>query len=57
VVEELKKAGIKMLKNEEWEIKDGIVMKKRRIYVPEEKLRGEIIRLYHDIPVGEHRRR
>jgi len=57
VVEELKKAGIKMLKNEEWEIKDGIIMKKRRIYVPEEKLRGEIIWLYHDTPVGEHRRR
>jgi len=27
VVEELKKAGIKILKDEEWEIKNGIVMK------------------------------
>ena len=43
VVEELKKAGIKMLKDKEWEIKEGIVMKKGRIYVPEEELRGEII--------------
>ena len=42
-VEELKRAGIKTLKNEEWEIEDGIVMKERRIYVPEGELRGEII--------------
>ena len=27
VVEELKKAGIKILKDEEWEIENGIVMK------------------------------
>jgi len=27
VVEELKKAGIKILKDEEWKIKNGIVMK------------------------------
>jgi len=42
-VEELKRAGIKTLKDEEWEIEDGIVMKEGRIYVPEEELRGEII--------------
>jgi len=42
-VEELKRAGIKMLKDEEWEIEDRIVMKEGKIYVPEEKLRGEII--------------
>jgi len=42
-VEELKKAGIKMLKDEEWEIEERIVMKKGRIYMPEGELRGEII--------------
>jgi len=31
------------LRDEEWEIKDGIIMKKERIYVPEGKLRGEVI--------------
>ena len=31
------------MKDEEWEIEDGIVMKERKIYMPEEKLRGEII--------------
>jgi len=54
VVEELKRAGIKTLKNKEWEIENGIVTKEEKIYVPEEKLRGEIIRLHHNTPVGEH---
>jgi len=39
-VEELKKTGIKTLKDEEWKIEDRIVIKERRIYVPEGKLRG-----------------
>jgi len=54
VVEELKKAGIKMLKEEEWEIENRIVMKEGKIYVPEGKLRGEIIQLHHDTLVGGH---
>jgi len=54
-VEELKKAGIKTLKDKEWEIEDEIVIKEGRIYVPEGELRGEIIRLYHGIPIGGHR--
>ena len=54
VVEELKRAGIKMLKDEEWEVEDGIVMKEGRIYIPEGELRGEIIRLHHNTPVGGH---
>jgi len=56
-VKELKKAGVKMLRDEEWEIKDRVVLKEGRIYVPERELRGEIIRLYHDTLVGGHRRR
>jgi len=53
-VEELKRAGIKTLKDEEWEIEDRIVMKKGKIYVPEGELRREIIHLHHDTPVGGH---
>ena len=52
MVEELKRAGIKTLKDEEWEVEDGIVMKEERIYVPEGELRGEIIHLHHNTPVG-----
>ena len=53
-VEELKKAGIKTLRDEEWEIEDGVVLKEGRIYVPEGELRGEVIQLHHDTPVGGH---
>ena len=53
----MKRAGIKTLKDEEWEIEDGIVMKEGKIYIPERELRGEIIQLHHDTPVGGHGRR
>ena len=53
-VEELKKTGIKALKNEEWEVEDGIILKEGRIYVPEGDLRREIIQLHHDTPIGGH---
>jgi len=53
-VEELKKAGVKTLRDEEWEVEDRVVLKKGRIYVPEGKLRGEVIQLHHDTPVGGH---
>jgi len=56
-VEELKKAGIKTLRDKEWEVEDGIVMKEGRIYMPEGDLRREIIQLHHDIPVGGYRGR
>jgi len=56
-VEELKRAGIKALKDEEWKVEDGIVLKEGRIYVPEEDLRREIIQLHYDTPIGEHRGR
>jgi len=57
VVEELKKAGIKTLRDEEWEIEDGIIIKKERIYMPEEKLRSKVIQLHHDTPVEGYRGR
>jgi len=56
-VEELKRAGIKALKDEEWEVEDGIVLKKGRIYILEGDLRREIIQLHHDTPIGGHRGR
>jgi len=53
-VEELKKAGVKMLRDKEWEIEDRVVLKEGRIYMPEEELKGEVIQLHHDTPVGGH---
>ena len=56
VVEEMKKAGVKTLRNEEWQIEEGLVLKERRVYVlKDENLRVEIIRLHHNTPVAGHR--
>ena len=55
VVEEIKKAGVKTLRNEEWQIEEGLVLKEGRVYVPkDEKLRIEIIRLHHNTPIAGH---
>ena len=55
VVEEMKKAGVKMLRDEEWQIEEGLVLKEGRVYVPkDEKLRVEIIRLHHDMLIARH---
>jgi len=39
-VEKMKKAGVKMLRNEEWQIKKELVLREGKMYVPkDEKLR------------------
>jgi len=54
-VEEMKRAEVKMLRDEEWREVDGVMYKEGKVYVPKDnKLRTEIIRLHHDIPVEEH---
>ena len=54
-VEKMKKAGVKILRNEEWQIEEGLVLKEGRVYVPkDEKLRIEIIWLHHDTPIAGH---
>ena len=55
VVEEMKKAGVKTLRDKEWQIEEGLVLKEGRVYVPkDEKLRVEIIWLHHDMPIAGH---
>jgi len=54
-VEEMKQAGVKILRDEEWHQKNGLILKEGKVYVPRnEKLRVEIIRLHYDMPVGGH---
>jgi len=53
VVEEMKKAGVKTLRDEEWQIEEGLVLKEGRVYVPkDEKLRVEIMWLHHDMLIA-----
>ena len=55
-VEEMKQAGVKMLRDEEWRQEDSLMLKEGKVYVPrDEKLRAEVIRLHHDMPVGKHK--
>jgi len=55
-VEEMKRAEVKILRDEEWREVDSVIYKEGKVYVPKDnKLRVEIIRLYHDTLVGGHR--
>jgi len=54
-VEEMKRAGVKILRDKEWHQEDGLMLKERKVYVSKDKkLRAEVIRLYHNMPVGGH---
>ena len=55
-MEEMKQAGVKVLRDEEWREHEGLMLKEGKVYMPkDEKLRTEIVRLYHDMPVEGHR--
>ena len=55
MVEEIKKVEVKLLREEEWQIKEDLVLKEGKVYMPKnEVLRVEIIQLHHDIPVADH---
>jgi len=54
-VEEIKKAGVKMLRDEKWREHKGLMFKEGKVYVSKDGLlRAEIIRLHHNMPVGGH---
>ena len=56
-VEEIKKAGVKMLRNEKWQIEEELVLKEGRVYIPKnEKLRVEIIQLHYNTLIPGHGR-
>ena len=55
MVEEIKQARVKMLRDEEWREEDGLMLKEEKVYVPkDEELRVEIIQLHHDMSVEGH---
>jgi len=56
-VEEMKRAGVKMLRDKEWREENGLMLRDGKVYVPkDEKLRVEVIWLHYDMPVGGHGR-
>jgi len=55
VVEEMKKANIKVLRNEEQREENGLILKNGKVYVlKDEELRAEVIQLHHGTPVGRY---
>ena len=56
-VEEMKKAEVKILRNEKWQVEDKLVLKKEKVYVlRDEKLRLEIIQLHYNTLIVGHER-
>ena len=55
VLEEMKRMKVKELRGNEWKIEGELVLKEGKAYVPkDEKLRAEVIRLHHDVPMAGH---
>ena len=55
VVEEMKKAGVRELRGNEWKMEGDLVLKEGKIYVPKDKeLRTEVVWLHHDVPAAGH---
>jgi len=54
----MKKAKVKVLRGEEWQIEGDLVLKEEKVYVPKDvELRTEIIWLHYNIPAAGHRGR
>ena len=55
IVKEMKKAEVRILQGEEWQIERDLVLKEVKVYMPkDEKLRVEIIWLHHDTLIAGH---
>jgi len=51
----MKKAEVKKLREEEWQIEGELVLKEEKMYMLKDKeLRVKIIQLHYDVPVAEH---
>ena len=56
IVDEMKRAEVKVLRGDKWQIEGDLVLKKDKLYVPKNKaLRVKIIQLYYDIPIAGHK--
>ena len=54
----MKKAGVKVLKGDEWQIEGELVLKEKKVYVlKDEELRVKIIQLHCNMLAAGHGRR
>ena len=55
-MEEIKKIGVKVVRREEWQLEEDLVLKEEKVYVPKGKeLRVEIIWLHYDMLIAGYR--
>jgi len=55
VVKNMKKTGVKELRENKWKIEGDILLKEGKVYVPKnEELRTEVIQLHHDVLAAGH---
>jgi len=58
VVEVMKKAEVKVLRDNKWKIEGELVLKRRKVYILKyNKLKIEVIQLYHNVLVAQYRGR
>ena len=58
VIEEIKKAKVKVLRGYEWEMEEELVLKEKKVYIlKDEELRLEVIQLHYNILVARYRGR
>ena len=51
----MEKTGVKALRGDKWEVERELVLKEGKVYIlKDEKLRLEVIQLYHDMLVDGH---
>ena len=54
----MKKAKVKVLRDNKWKIEGELVLKRRKVYVLKyDKLKIEVIQLYHNVLVAQYRGR
>ena len=53
IVEEMKKAKVKKLRGNKWQMEGDLVLKEGKVYISKDKeLRAEVIWLYHNVPAA-----
>ena len=58
VIEEIKKAKVKVLRGYEWEMEEELVLKEKKVYIlKDEELRLEVIQLHYNVLVARYRSR
>jgi len=58
VVIVVEKAGVKVLRGNQWQVDRDLILKKEKVYMSKDKeLLIEVIWLHYDILVAEHERR